>query len=63
MGTRSAITVPEGRVVEREIFKPIVEVGLYTFTVENFRITETRSLHTTIRTMFPLRSLWALTHQ
>jgi hypothetical protein len=45
MGTRSAITVPEGRVAEGEIFRPIVEVGLYTFTVESFRITDTRSLH------------------
>lgn len=45
MGTRSAIRVPEGQVLKEVGFRPIVDVGLYTFTVESFRITDTRSLH------------------
>ncbi len=49
MGTKSPIAVPENLIAERgnlgEIINPVVQAGLYTFTIDNFRITETRALH------------------
>jgi len=49
MGTKAVITLPESRVSESEVRKAITEVtapvAVYTFTLDSFRITETRALH------------------